>query len=77
MAEVLHNNLAKIEASDIHARLGLEKGKYILLSAHREENIDPEKNFLWEHPVFCVNAESCRIGRYIAGSAISPALSTH
>ncbi|MBO5837033.1 MAG: UDP-N-acetyl glucosamine 2-epimerase, partial [Oscillospiraceae bacterium] len=46
MAEVLHNNLAKIEASDIHARLGLEKGKYILLSAHREENIDTEKNFV-------------------------------
>ncbi len=45
MAEVLHNNLADIEASDIHARLGLEKGKYILLSAHREENIDTEKNF--------------------------------
>ena len=46
MAEVLHNNLAQIEASDIHSRLGLEKGKYILLSAHREENIDTEKNFL-------------------------------
>ena len=46
MAEVLHNNLAEIEASDIHARLGLEKGRYILLSAHREENIDTEKNFL-------------------------------
>ena len=46
MAEVLHNNLKEIEASDIHQRLGLEKGKYILLSAHREENIDTEKNFL-------------------------------
>jgi len=46
MAEVLHENLADIEASDIHARLGLEKGRYILLSAHREENIDTEKNFL-------------------------------
>ena len=46
MAEVLRENLASIEASDIHARLGLEKGKYILLSAHREENIDTEKNFL-------------------------------
>lgn len=46
MAEVLHKNLEKIEASDIHARLGLEKGKYILLSAHREENIDTEKNFV-------------------------------
>lgn len=45
MAEVLHNNLDEIEASDIHAKLGLEKGKYILLSAHREENIDTEKNF--------------------------------
>ena len=46
MAEVLHNNLEQIEASDIHSRLGLEKGGYILLSAHREENIDTEKNFL-------------------------------
>ena len=46
MAEVLHQNLTEIEASDIHARLGLEKGKYILLSAHREENIDTEKNFM-------------------------------
>jgi len=45
MAEVLHANLGEIESSDIHARLGLEKGKYILLSAHREENIDTEKNF--------------------------------
>ena len=45
MAEVLHENLAEIEASDVHSRLGLEKGKYILLSAHREENIDTEQNF--------------------------------
>ena len=45
MAEVLHRNLESIEDSDIHARLGLEKGKYILLSAHREENIDTDKNF--------------------------------
>ena len=45
MTEVLHNNLGEIEASDVHSRLGLEKGKYILLSAHREENIDTEKNF--------------------------------
>ena len=46
MAEVLHQNLVEIEASDIHKRLGLEKGRYILLSAHREENIDTDKNFL-------------------------------
>ncbi len=46
MAEVLHSNLSEIEASDVHTRLGLEKGKYILLSAHREENIDNEKNFI-------------------------------
>ncbi len=46
MAEVLHENLSKIEVSDIHTRLGLTKGNYILLSAHREENIDTEKNFL-------------------------------
>ncbi len=46
MAEVLHQNLEAIRASDIHSRLGLEKGKYILLSAHREENIDTEQNFL-------------------------------
>lgn len=45
MAEVLRANLARIDASDVHARLGLEKGRYILLSAHREENIDTEKNF--------------------------------
>ena len=45
MAEVLTNNLEQIQNSDIHTRLGLEKGKYILLSAHREENIDTEKNF--------------------------------
>ena len=46
MAEVLRNNLSEIEDSDIHNRLGLEKGKYILLSAHREENMDTEKNFI-------------------------------
>jgi len=46
MAEVLHDNLSKIKASDIHKRLGLEKGNYILLSAHREENIDTENNFI-------------------------------
>ncbi len=46
MAEVLHENLEEIKNSDVHARLGLEKGRYILLSAHREENIDTEKNFI-------------------------------
>ncbi len=45
MAEVLHSNLSKIEASEVHKKLGLEKGNYILLSAHREENVDTEKNF--------------------------------
>ena len=46
MAEVLSNNIESIKASDIHTRLGLEKGRYILLSAHREENIDTERNFV-------------------------------
>ncbi len=46
MAEVLHENFAEIEASDVLNRLGLEPKKYILLSAHREENIDTEKNFI-------------------------------
>ena len=54
MAEVLHANLPEIEASDVHTRLGLEKGRYILLSAHREENIDTGKNF---HSLFnAINA---------------------
>ena len=59
MAEVLHNNLADIEASDIHARLGLERGRYILLSAHREENIDTEKNFTSLFPAINHRAQKC------------------
>ena len=59
MAEVLHENLAEIEASDVHRRLGLEKGKYILLSAHREENIDTEKDFL-----SLVNASNAMAEKY-------------
>lgn len=54
MAEVLHNNLEKIESSDVLSRLGLKKGNYILLSAHREENIDTEENFF--HLMNAVNA---------------------
>ena len=54
MAEVLHNNLEKIKSSDVLSRLGLKKGNYILLSAHREENIDTEENFL--HLMNAVNA---------------------
>ena len=46
MAEVLHESIKDIDASEIHKKLGLKKGHYILLSAHREENIDTEKNFL-------------------------------
>ena len=59
MAEVLHENLAAIESSDIHHRLGLQKGRYILLSAHREENIDTEKNFL-----SLFNAVNAMAGKY-------------
>ena len=59
MAEVLHENLSAIESSDIHHRLGLQKGRYILLSAHREENIDTEKNFL-----SLFNAVNAMAGKY-------------
>ena len=59
MAEVLRAGLPKIETSDIHARLGLEKGHYILLSAHREENIDTEKNF-----TSLFNAINCMAEKY-------------
>ena len=59
MAEVLHANLEKIQSSDIHSKLGLEKGKYILLSAHREENIDTEKNF-----ISLFNAINCIAEKY-------------
>ncbi len=59
MAEVLHENLQEIESSDIHRRLNLQKGKYILLSAHREENIDTERNF---YSLF--NAINAMAGKY-------------
>ena len=60
MAEVLRNNLADIEASDILRRLGLERKKYILLSAHREENIDTEENF--QSLFSAVNAMAAKYG---------------
>jgi UDP-N-acetylglucosamine 2-epimerase (non-hydrolysing) len=56
-AEVLHKNLPQIESSDVHARLGLEKGRYILLSAHREENIDTVKYFFSLFNAICAMAE--------------------
>ena len=59
MAEVLHENLQEIESSDIHRRLNLQKGKYILLSAHREENIDTERNFC-----SLFNAINAKAGKY-------------
>lgn len=59
MAEVLTDNLDAIQASNVHERLGLEKGRYILLSAHREENIDTEKNFL-----SLFNAINCMAEKY-------------